>query len=292
MQVQRIGHLEVHKILELEQAAPMTMAFPDIRAEDLIQLGGWYTDPYLTDQPHTAQMNLSVHSFVVRCRDRNILIDTCNGNHKNRTIAFAHMLETPYLERLAAAGFAPKDIHFVLCTHLHGDHVGWNTRLHDGRWVPTFPNARYVFTRPDVEFFGRNGEEPFHGEAYADSVRPIIEAGQAHIVEPDHRAHTELEEELWLSPAPGHSPGSCLIHARSAGVEGIFSGDLFHHPVELVRPGMAFFADHDPVLTAQTRTRVFETYAESAVRFFPAHFAEPTAGFIRRHRDAFRFQFI
>jgi len=292
MLVQRIGALEVHKVLEMEQAAPMTMGFPDVTAADLERLRGWYSDPYLTSDPQTAQMNLSIHSFVVRCGGRNILIDTCNGNHKTRTIAFAHMLDTPWLERLAAAGFAPEDIDLVLCTHLHGDHVGWNTRLRDGRWVPTFPNARYVFTRPDVEFFGQHGEQPFHGEAYADSVLPIIEAGQAHIVETDHSVYMELEEGVWLSPAPGHSPGSCLIHARSAAAQGIFSGDLFHHPVELVRPAMPFFADHDPVLTAETRTRVFEAYADTGVRFFPAHFAEPTVGLVRAHQGAFRFEFV
>jgi glyoxylase-like metal-dependent hydrolase (beta-lactamase superfamily II) len=291
MQIQRIGALEIHKVLEMEQAAPMTMAFPDITAEDLRRLADWYSDAHLTGEPPSAQMNLSIHSFVVRCRGRNILIDTCNGNHKQRTIPFAHQLETPYLERLSAAGFTPEDIHLVLCTHLHGDHVGWNTRLHNGRWVPTFPNARYVFTRPDVEYFGQHGEEPFHGEAYADSVLPIIEAGQAHIVETQHAIYAELDEGVWLTPAPGHSPGSCLIHARSGGARAIFSGDVFHHPIELVRPAMPFFADYDTVLTGQTRTRLFEEYADTSVRFFPAHFAEPTTGFIRAHGDAFRYQF-
>jgi len=292
MQVQKIGALEVHKILEMEQAAPMTMGFPDLCAEDLARLRAWYTDVHLTGDPQTSQMNLSVHSFVVRCRGRNILIDACNGNHKTRSIPFAHMLETPYLERLAGAGFAPEDIHLVLCTHLHGDHVGWNTRLRNGRWAPTFPNARYVFTRPDVEYFGEHRQEPFHGEAYLDSVLPIIEAGQAQIVETEHSVLTELDEGVWLSPAPGHSPGSCLIHAKSGGAHGIFSGDVFHHPVELVRPAMPFFADHDPVLTGITRTQLFESYADTDVRFFPAHFAEPTVGWVRAHEDAFRFQFI
>ncbi len=292
MRIQKIGTLEVHKVLEMEQAAPMAMAFPDIRAEDLARLRDWYTDAHLTLDPQTAQMNLSVHSFVVRCRGRNILIDACNGNHKQRTIPFAHMLETPYLERLGQAGLAPEDIHLVLCTHLHGDHVGWNTRLRDGRWVPTFPNARYVFTRPDVEHFSQPGVEPYHREAYLDSVLPIIEAGQAHIVETGQAIYAELDAGVWLSPAPGHSPGSCLIHARSGAVHGIFSGDLFHHPVELVRPQMAFFADYDAALTGQTRTQLFEAYADTDVRFFPAHFADPTAGWIRSHRDGFRYQFV
>jgi glyoxylase-like metal-dependent hydrolase (beta-lactamase superfamily II) len=292
MQVQQIGSLEVHKVLELEQPAPMTMAFPDLRAEDLQQLSAWYTDRYLTADPQTSQINLSIHSFVVRCRGRNILIDACNGNDKQRMIPFAHKLQTPYLERLAAAGFRPADIHLVLCTHLHGDHVGWNTQLRNGRWVPTFPNARYVFTRPDVEHFGGGDAEPFHVEAYIDSVLPIIEAGQAHIVETERSIYAELDEGIWLTPAPGHSPGSCLIHARSANAYGIFSGDLFHHPVELVRPSMPFFADFDSALTGVTRTEVFQKYADTDVRFFPAHFTDPTAGRIRAHGDAFSFHFV
>lgn len=292
MQIQRLGALEVHKILELEVALPMRMALPDVTAEDLARLQAWYKDAHITADPQTAQINLSTHSFIVRCRGRNILIDACNGNHKTRTIAFAHQLETPYLERMAQAGFSPEDIHLVLCTHLHGDHVGWNTRLRDGRWVPTFPNARYVFTRPDVEHFAAAGVEPYHAEAYGDSVRPIIEAGQAHIVETEQAIYEELDEGISLSPAPGHSPGSCLIHARSEAAHAIFSGDVFHHPVELVRPAMTFFADYDSVLTGHTRTRLFATYADTDVRFFPAHFVDPTAGFIRAHGDSFRYQFV
>jgi len=292
MQRHKLGALQILKVLEMEQAAPMTFGFPDATAEDLAKLQTWYTDAFVTPDPKTAQMNLSVHSFVVTCRGRNILIDACNGNHKQRSIPSMNMLETPYLERLAEAGFKPEDIHLVLCTHLHGDHVGWNTRLRDGRWVPTFPNARYVFTRPDVEYFGTHSEEPFHGEAYADSVLPVIEAGQAHIVDTTHSVYAELDEGIWLTPAPGHSPGSCLIHARSSGTHGIFSGDLFHHPIELVRPTMAFFADFDAALTGQTRRQVFEEYADTDVRFFPAHFSDPTAGRIRTDKDAFRYEFL
>ncbi|HVW68001.1 MAG TPA: MBL fold metallo-hydrolase [Steroidobacteraceae bacterium] len=292
MQIQTLGSFTVHKVLEVELPGPLKMAFSDVSTADLEELKSWYWDPFLSLAPETAQMQLSMHSFVLSGRGRNILIDTCLGNHKQRSGPFGGGLDTPYLARLAEAGFSPADIDVVLCTHLHADHVGWNTRLQDGRWVPTFPNARYVFTRPDVEHFSRQREEVFNAEAFADSVLPIIEAGQADIVETRHTLDRDLEHGVWLEEAPGHSPGSCAIHVRSGSAHGIFSGDLFHHPIELVRPSMHFFADLDPVLTAQTRARMFEKFADTDTRFFPAHFIDPTAGRLLTRGRAFEYRFV
>src|SRR5437867_1114800 len=175
--------------------------------------------------PVSGNLIFPMQSYLVRTRHHTILVDTCVGDHKKRQRPSWNMTTSgKFLADLAAAGVRPDAVDYVLCTHLHGDHVGWNTELRDGRWVPTFPNARYVFTRPDVEFFSSYKEEPFHAEAFADSVLPIIEAGQANIVPTDQPIYVELDEGIWLTPAPGHSPGSCLIHARSAGAHGIFSG--------------------------------------------------------------------
>jgi glyoxylase-like metal-dependent hydrolase (beta-lactamase superfamily II) len=292
MLIQRIGTLEVCKIFEMEQSLPMGMAFTDVTLDDLEQLRPWYTDKFIGKTPQESQVNLSVHTFLVRCRGRNILIDTCNGNHKPRAVPFAHQLNIPYLERLASAGLTPADVDVVLCTHLHGDHVGWNTQLRDGRWVPTFPNARYFFTQPDVEYFGRHLDDPFHGPPFTDSVLPIIEAGQANIVETNHIVDVELGEGIWLEGAPGHSPGSCIIHAHSKGARGIFSGDVFHHPIELVRPSMHFFADFDAPQAARTRREIFDAYVDTDTIFFPAHFADPTAGFITTRGNGFAYRFV
>jgi glyoxylase-like metal-dependent hydrolase (beta-lactamase superfamily II) len=292
MKIQTLGSFTVHKVLEVEQAAPLKMALDEVTAADLAELKHWYWDRFLAATPQESQLQISIHSFVVRCRGRNILIDGCIGNHKRRSLSFADNLSTPYLERLRDCGLTPSDIDVVMCTHLHGDHVGWNTRLQDGRWIPTFPNARYLFTRPDVEYFGAHRDEPFHGEAFEDSVLPIMEAGQADIVEPGHSLEIELGDGLWMEGAPGHSPGSCIIHVRSQGAHGIFSGDVFHHPIEVMRPSLRFFADLDPELTARTRTRLFEKYVDTDTRFFPAHFLSPTVGRIRSRGETFAYEFL
>jgi glyoxylase-like metal-dependent hydrolase (beta-lactamase superfamily II) len=259
---------------------------------DLATLRPWYADEFMGPDLDSTRINLSVHSFVLRSAHRNILIDTCNGNDKTRVIPFANMLNIDYLGGLARAGLAPGDIEVVMCTHLHCDHVGWNTRLSDGRWVPAFPNARYLFARPDVEYFAAHPEDGIHGPAFADSVFPVIEAGLADLVETDHVVEKELDDGIWLEGAPGHSPGCCVIHARSAGEHAIFSGDVFHHPIQLAQPELHFLGDMDAAAAVRTRRRLFETYADSGTVFYPAHFTAPTVGRIQSASTGFRYRFI
>ena len=157
----------------------------------------------------------SVHSWLIRSGDLTILLDTCGGNHKDRpwTHRF-HQLNTPYLERLRAAGAAPEDIDMVLCTHLHADHVGWNTMLRDGRWVPTFPNAKYLFSRTDDAYWDMRknpamASDPRH-VAYEDSVLPVVQSGQAVLVDDGY----DVTSKLSVEAAPGHSPGHVAVQAR------------------------------------------------------------------------------
>jgi glyoxylase-like metal-dependent hydrolase (beta-lactamase superfamily II) len=227
-------------------------------------------------------MRISVHSFVLRADGRNILIDTCCGNDKKRSLAPVNMQHWPYLENLARAGLQPQDIDLVMCTHLHFDHVGWNTRLEDGTWVPTFPRARYLFGRRDLEFFSRQRHEALHREAFDDSVAPILDAGLAELVDADSLIHREIGDGIWLEDASGHSPGNLCVMAECGGSRAIFSGDCFHHPIQLVRPDAAFFADENPPQASATRRRLLEQYAEADAVFFPAHFAGATAGRVER----------
>ena len=176
----------------------------------------------------------SLHSWVIRTKHHTILIDTCAGNHKERpSMPRFHMLDRPYLANLKAAGVDPAKVDFVLCTHLHIDHVGWNTRLDNGRWVPTFPNAKYVFSKVDRDYFnadggvgGKSGEGP---KIWADSILPVIASGQAMAVDMTHK----LGDGLLIEPAPGHSPGHVVLRAQSKGEEALFVGDVLHHPMQI-----------------------------------------------------------
>ena len=281
----KLGRLSVSQVIEGDAVIPLAVALPDITQTDLARLKTWYWDPELADVPSEARMRISVHSYVLRVDSRNILIDTCCGNDKKRSLAAVSNLQSPYLDNLARAGLRPEDIDLVMCTHLHFDHVGWNTRLKDGSWVPTFPNARYLFGRKDMEFFRTQRHEATHREAFDDSVAPILDAGLADIVDPDTRIHREIGDGIWLEDVSGHSPGNLCVVAECGAERAIFSGDCFHHPIQLVRPDAAFFADENASQASATRKRLLERYANAEAIFFPAHFTGATAGRVRRDRD-------
>jgi glyoxylase-like metal-dependent hydrolase (beta-lactamase superfamily II) len=287
-----LGRLSVSRIYEGDAVIPLSVALPGITAADLAQLKTWYWDGDLAEAPGEAGMRISVHSFVLRVDNRNILIDTCCGNDKKRSLPPVNMQHWPYLENLARAGLRPEDIDLVMCTHLHFDHVGWNTQLKDGTWVPTFPKARYLFGRRDLEFFSQQRHEALHREAFDDSVAPILDAGLADLVDVGSRVHRELGDGVWLEDASGHSPGNLCVIAECGGSQAIFSGDCFHHPVQVVRPDAAFFADENPSQASVTRRRLLEQYADKDAIFFPAHFTGLTAGRVERlETGLLRFRF-
>jgi len=290
----RLGRMTVHKIHEIDVALPMQLPLPDITRQQLARLSEWYWDPdHITGDPATSQVNLSNHSWVIELDGRTILIDGCNGNHKHRSLPFADRLNTPWLENLAAAGFAPEDIDLVLCTHLHSDHVGWNTRLENGRWVPTFPNARYLFGKRDFEHLqnSKPGED-FSYEAFLDSIVPVMEAGRGELVDEDLAVHREIGDGIWLEPAFGHSAGSCTINASAGGPPALFWGDVVHHPAVLACPHLLCNFDHDRETARDVRLALLERVADSDTMCFPAHFLRGTAGHVLRHGDAYRYRFV
>ncbi len=239
---------------------------------------------------------LGFHSFVIQSKGRTILVDTCHGNDKQRQapIDYAGGLKLDYLGNLAQAGLTTDDIDIVLCTHLHFDHVGWNTRLDNGRWVPTFPNAQYLMSKADYTHFeelSRAHPEDMHAACFDDSILPVVTAGQALLVESNHVIERELAEGLWLEGAPGHTPGSILLHANTPDGHALFSGDVFHHPIQIIDPSLSSYADEDPAMAAKTRRRIVETYADTDTLLCTAHFPDPTVGRITSHGDEFRFQF-
>jgi glyoxylase-like metal-dependent hydrolase (beta-lactamase superfamily II) len=194
------------------------------------------------------------------------------------------MLRTGFLDDLRGAGVAPESVDVVICTHLHVDHVGWNTRLDGGRWVPTFPRARYLFAQREWEHWTAEGDEGTK-RIMADSVAPVLDAGLARLVEMDHR----VSDEIWLEPTPGHTPGHVSVRLASDGAEAVITGDLMHHPVQVAEPEWQSAFDSDPAEARRTRRAFCARYADRPVTVLGTHFHHPTAGHIVSDGGAWRF---
>lgn len=293
-----LGSITIDRVVEYEtiflDAAWMYPAVtPEMLDRHQAELG-----PVLI-HPETKKLGLSFHSFLIRTRGKNILVDTCNGNHKHRgpRMAWQHLLDSPdYLGNLAKFGLQPKDIDYVLCTHLHTDHVGWNTRLEDGRWVPTFPNAKYVMARQEFDHFNRlhagKPDYPVGHGSFADSVLPIVEAGQVMFVDMDHLVEGTLDDGVWLEPTPGHTPGHVSIHVKGGGVEAIMTGDLIHHPILFLEPTLETQHNFNQAMANASKNKVIERLADTQDLLLTAHFPTPTAGRICSCSSGFRFRFL
>ena len=244
--------------------------------------------------PEHDRLITSIHSWLIRTRHHTILLDCCAGNHKERPgFSRFHQLDTPFLQRLGAAGVRPEEIDIVLCTHLHADHVGWNTMLVDGRWVPTFPNAKYLFSRIENEV-GDPRHNPAadadqqRGGAYRDSVLPVIEAGQAVLVEGDYA----LEDNLTIVLAPGHTHGHVAMWLANFAGRGVFCGDVLHHALQIHAPHWNSKFCELPEIARATRRRLMEQCVEHGATLFPGHFGAPHVARILAAANEFSLQFI
>ena len=290
MQPTRIGDFEVYRITEFEGPfiAPQTF-FPDYDPE-VLKANPDMAGPRFLD-PATGHLVFSFHCFVVKTGRHTILIDSCLGNEKDRPMRPQfHRLRTPFLADLANAGVKPEEVDYVMCTHLHWDHVGWNTRLENGRWIPTFPNARYIMARREFDYWQewqKRGEDSPHRLAFEDSVLPVVRTGQSVLVDDDYA----FEDGLWFEAAPGHTPGNVVIHARSRDDSGVFVGDVLHHQFQLMQPAWSTVACSDRELSRKTRTRLVEEHADRGTRLLPGHFPAPTVGRIVRRGNAYRYMF-
>jgi glyoxylase-like metal-dependent hydrolase (beta-lactamase superfamily II) len=285
----RIGEVEVSRVIEFEMPLiEPAVLYPDITPDVVARHRPWL-EPKLLD-PATGRLVLSIHSFVVKTPRHRILVDACGGNDKNRPQkTFFHMKRWPYLENLAAAGYAPEDIDFVLCTHLHNDHVGWNTRLQDGRWVPTFPRARYLFAREEWEHWRVSELRARYttDRYFEDSLLPVIESGQAEFVGMDY----VFDDHAWLEPSPGHTPGHVSLRIRSEGAMAVLTGDIMHTALQCAEPDLSSCFCVDPAHSRRTRRHFLETHADTPVLVMPAHFPTPSVGWIKPAGAGFRFQF-
>jgi glyoxylase-like metal-dependent hydrolase (beta-lactamase superfamily II) len=275
----QVGDVRITSVVEIEAPIPPELVLPRATATAVLS-HPWLAPDFATDD---GLINLRIQLLVVESQGRRIAIDTCLGNDKPRTNEFFHLLQTPFLESLTAAGFAPESFDTVICTHLHVDHVGWNTRFVDGTWVPTFPNARYLIGRVESEHWDAYGIHE-DGDVYGDSVRPILEAGLADLIEFGHR----VTDEVVLEPTPGHSPGHQSVHITSAGSEALITGDVMHHPLQCAEPELESAFDSDVDAARATRRALLQRYAGTDVLVIGTHFAGRGSGHLVADGDAWR----
>lgn len=274
----QVGDVRITRVQEYE-APGIEFLLPDATVENLAQID--WLSPYLD---HRGRAVGSVHSLILEVADRKIVVDTCVGNDKERLpFKMWHERHGPFLADLESAGFPAGEIDTVLCTHLHTDHVGWNTRLEGGRWVPTFTNARTVMTREEVEHWSSTDLDQMK-LVYADSVQPLFDAGLVDVVDMDY----EVAEGIRFEPTPGHSPGHVSVRIESRGERAVITGDLVHHPVQFARPGWKNAADSDPALAQRTRLDFMARYADTPTLVLGTHFAGATGGHLVRDGDVYR----
>ncbi len=259
----KIGQVRITAVIERVTQLPLDTLLVDV-PEGMVDRHPWLHPSYLVDD---ATMTMTIQGFVVDTGDRRILVDTCVGEHQNPI----PMGPSQFLDRLADAGYRPEDIDVVVCTHMHFDHVGWNTRLVGGEWVVTFPNARYLFGRVEWDHWTKEQHAYLNLD---ETVRPVLDAGQADLVEMDHRVCAEVRFE----PTPGHTPGHVSVVVESAGDRAVITGDMAHHPLQVAEPGIGTNADSDVAAGAATRRTAFASWAADRTLIIGSHFSHPTAG--------------
>ncbi len=288
MKTQQIGNMTVDTVVDLEGPfADLSYLLPGADPAEIMDAAGDWLAPRFYDHS-TGLVVMSFHSLLVRTPHHTILVDSCIGDDKERPDRPDwHRKRGPFIANLAAHGVQPEDIDFVMCSHMHTDHVGWNTKLVDGQWVPTFPNAKHLFARNEFEYWESQNGEAGSGEGpWFDSVLPVVEAGLHVIVDSDH----QLDDTFWFEPAEGHTPGSVIFHASDEGEHAIIVGDMFHSAAQLVKPSLSSRFCWDREMSARTRIATVERYADTDTLLLTAHFPTPTAGRIISHRDAFKLQ--
>lgn len=269
----QVGEFTVTRVVEMEVAGGSKFILPDA-TRDACEPFDWM-QPHFMDE--AGNLIMSVHALIIEAGERRIMVDTCIGNDKQRNIPAWSNLQTSFLDDIAQAGYPREQIDTVMCTHLHVDHVGWNTMLVDGEWVPTFPNARYLMAEKEWQYWDAHEDEAAYGPVLADSVRPIVDAGLADFVPETY----EICPGVVLEPTPGHTPGHVSVHLTSQGQEALITGDCIHHPVQMSRTDWCSSADYDQAQGRETRESLLARYVDSDVLVIGTHFATPTAGHVK-----------
>jgi len=277
----QIGDVRITKIVEIEALGGMSFILPQAQPEAVKPLS-WMVPHFMNEE---GKLIASVHALVVETPTLTVVVDTCIGNDKERMPNKNwHKMQTRFLEDFRAAGFDPEKIDAVLCTHLHVDHVGWNTYWDGAAWKPTFPNARYLMAKSEFEYWERHEDAVTPHQVFLDSVAPVVEAGLVDLVETTHQVCPEVS----LVPTLGHTPGHVSVRIQSQGEEALITGDFLHHPCQMAHPEWASAVDYDAEASTATRWRMLEAYAGTDNLLIGTHFAGPTAGRVVKDGDVFR----
>ena len=268
-----IGNIRLTKVVDSLEATSPRFLYIDKQRSDFDPHLEWLQPHFLDTEKNIL---LSIHTFLVRTTHHTILIDTCIGNDKDAP-AFPQWTgrKGSYLQDLTAVGCAPEAVDYVFCTHMHIDHTGWNTRLQDGRWVPTFPNAKYLFNKREWEHW-QDAQDAMDQAVVRQNILPIIEAGRVEWVD----NAWGIDDEVTLVPTPGHTPGHCSVQLRSNGQTAMITGDMMVHPVQIAEPQWSQRADTDKALAIATRTRFINQHCDTDTLILGTHFNTPTGVYI------------
>ena len=281
----QVGNAQIRRVEEMPISSPMWVLTKD---QALIEANKhWLMPAFLKADEH---WDFLFQSWIMTVDSRVFVIDPCTGNGRPHMYPLFNMLNTPYIERFAATGIKPEDVDYVFCTHLHHDHCGWSTQLRDGRFVPTFPNARYVYVRREYERWdtARPDHQPvdYNMGVFGHSVLPIMEAGLADLVDDRHRISASVQ----IEPAYGHTMGHSILHLASQAHEAYFTGDVFHHPLQILYPELHMPGCDKLDMAMETRRRVTAMCADRNALIIPAHFPQPHAGYARRKNGVVSFE--
>ncbi len=276
----KIGDTTISQLIEVTADNSKLDVLPEATPDKVGEI------PWL--QPHFAtpegRLILNIQMLIIETPSRKMVVDTCIGNDKNLSIEDWANLQLPFLDDLKQMGHDPDSIDTVIMTHLHVDHVGWNTKKVGGKWVPTFPNARYLIVEEEFNFWRDLEEDPF-GDVFGESVQPVFDAGLVDLVKPDHR----VSEGVWFESTPGHTPGHVSVRIGSNGEEAVITGDMMHHPCQIARPEWVTPFDADNAAAMETRKQFLARYADKPVLVLGTHFANPVGGRIVRDGNRYRF---
>lgn len=271
-----VGNVRITRILERAASGLLSERLKAVDGEispEAIAAHREWLAPHFLDE-NDAFM-LSQQSFLIESMDKKIIVDTSAGESPPAYLQGFSQLTDSYLDDLAAAGFPPDSVDVVIATHLHADHVGWNTIRLEGSWLPTFENARYIMSRRDYESLLTEPLHLFYAN-FSEAVAPVVSAGLAELIEGRYR----VTEEVWLEPTPGHTPGHMSVWVESAGERALLTGDASHHPVQWAEPDWAIIGEDDPEMSSRTRRRLLEEYAARPFLIIGGHYQTPTAGYL------------
>jgi len=279
----QVGRVKVTRVVEMQLPTPAGAKYfiPEATPEALRKSPWLYPNFVSEDEV----MQMSIHALLVEAPGLRLVVDTCVGNDKPRGLLRGKPLSTNFLAEMDSIGWSRDSVTAVVCTHLHVDHVGWNTMLAGDKWVPTFPKARYFIGRVEYEHWAADGAGE-QQQILDDSIQPIFDAGLAQFVELDH----QISDEIRLVPSTGHTPGHVCVMIESEGERAVITGDMSHHPCQMAHPDWSPAFDSDPEAAAKTRARLFAEWADQPILVIGTHYATPTAGHVRRDGAAFKFE--